>query len=759
MTIDQNNHKNALEILGLENITNPSKEVIKKAYRKLSLKHHPDKGGNAEKFAEISKAYEELTKQGAETTNEANFKTFTNVETDINLVNKKASILDLKIIQKYISENNVNNIFEDGDTLLLRAAKLFKTDCIELLIKQKDINVNIQDKDGNSAIIILASYPNVKSTAFDYIKNLHNKGADLSLENKDGYSVLMKAASVGNSVLVKYLLNNKADIQIINNEGRSALDIAYKNNVSTDILTLLETSQENIFLKNKDVYSLIYGNRKSITLDQLKKWLASGIDKNSIIDDKDLDTLLTHFVEKANLSIVEYLIQIGVNVNSLNSDGNNALLLASKVENKDTSASLIKLLTKAGSNLDIQDANGFSALMYVSKANNEDAIKSLLDAKAVVTTKSKSGKDALYFAKESKVSKDLIQRLQIDEKEQSIANSDLGSLLSLSQGTLSIDQLRDIEGKNFDLNSKTTEGLSLLKLFVQEGNIEKIEFLLTKKVDLNIQDNQGNTPLMICISAKKNAKKIADILIDNKADLNIQNNDGFTALMIATIEKNSDIISILNQSGASTTIKSSEEKTAADYANEASAKEWFTGSKKNADVLKKSAESEYITNNNLKSLIDDIKGDLTLEQAKNWISRGLDVNAEGKNKITLLTYFAKSNNLDAITYLVNKGAKINHQDQTQKTALHYLASLKTTETKGWFSSTKTPPDNKAAKFLIDKLNEDHSILLQDLCITDNTNKTPYQYAKDESNAELTSYIDDTGFLMTGCNNQSQHTEL
>ena len=35
-----------------------SYDEIKKAYRKLALQHHPDRGGDSEKFKEISAAYE-----------------------------------------------------------------------------------------------------------------------------------------------------------------------------------------------------------------------------------------------------------------------------------------------------------------------------------------------------------------------------------------------------------------------------------------------------------------------------------------------------------------------------------------------------------------------------------------------------------------------------------------------------------------------------------------------------------------------------
>jgi DnaJ-class molecular chaperone len=50
---------NPYEILGIEKTATSSE--IKKAYHKNAIKHHPDKGGDHEKFQEISKAYQILS--------------------------------------------------------------------------------------------------------------------------------------------------------------------------------------------------------------------------------------------------------------------------------------------------------------------------------------------------------------------------------------------------------------------------------------------------------------------------------------------------------------------------------------------------------------------------------------------------------------------------------------------------------------------------------------------------------------------------
>ncbi|MEM2159586.1 MAG: DnaJ domain-containing protein [Candidatus Nitrosotenuis sp.] len=49
---------NPYEVLGLNR--NASADDVKKAYRRLAAKHHPDKGGNEEQFKKVKEAYEKI---------------------------------------------------------------------------------------------------------------------------------------------------------------------------------------------------------------------------------------------------------------------------------------------------------------------------------------------------------------------------------------------------------------------------------------------------------------------------------------------------------------------------------------------------------------------------------------------------------------------------------------------------------------------------------------------------------------------------
>lgn len=51
--------ENSYKTLGVD--PSASTEEIKRAYKKLAMQHHPDRGGNVNKFQEISEAYQKIT--------------------------------------------------------------------------------------------------------------------------------------------------------------------------------------------------------------------------------------------------------------------------------------------------------------------------------------------------------------------------------------------------------------------------------------------------------------------------------------------------------------------------------------------------------------------------------------------------------------------------------------------------------------------------------------------------------------------------
>ena len=121
---------------------------------------------------------------------------------------------------KMIKIVDVNLQDKDGWTALMWAARFGKTDCVKLLIKN-NTDVNLQDEAGWTALIFAAINDHTET-----VKTLIDNGADIDLQDEDGRTTLILAAFKGHTETVKTLLDNNVDVNLQDNGGNTALMFA-----------------------------------------------------------------------------------------------------------------------------------------------------------------------------------------------------------------------------------------------------------------------------------------------------------------------------------------------------------------------------------------------------------------------------------------------------------------------------------------------------------------------------------------------------
>jgi ankyrin repeat protein len=158
------------------------------------------------------------------------------------------------------------------------------------------------------------------------VEFLINNGADVDIKTiPHGYTPLMMAAVLGNSVndlYIKLLLNAGADLDIIDSDGESALDLAKKLYIEKAI-KLLTPPEFPEFLMEADETTEIHPNAalKSIAeanIVELKDLIKKGLDINGKLAFSYHNySLLTWACAYLNIEIVKFLIANGANVNTV----------------------------------------------------------------------------------------------------------------------------------------------------------------------------------------------------------------------------------------------------------------------------------------------------------------------------------------------------------------------------------------------------------------------------------------------------------
>ncbi len=128
-----------------------------------------------------------------------------------------------------------------------------------------------------------------------------------------------------------------------------------------------------------------------------------------------------------------------------------------------------------------------------------------------------------------------------------------------------------------DIQQKLKQGGNLLFLAAIDNNLFALKYLVEKyKLDINQKDNFGYTILYMITNKKEeyletfansrhsttSVLKMMELLIQLGADVNIQDNDGNTPLFLAVFKLNPDKVKLLCENGADSSIKNNAGNTA-----------------------------------------------------------------------------------------------------------------------------------------------------------------------------------------------------
>ena len=524
--------------------------------------------------------------------------------------------LHKELLKNYIDENriqslidsglNINRRDDKGRTLLFVLSAKKRIESIKILIKN-GIDINAEDNYGKTVL----------SEAVDrvdgmMIRFLIGAGASINHVNSSGRTVIQDAALEENEKVFNILMSQNPDLTIKDFYGKTVLFDAVEGGNINIVREIVNNIDDINIVDNNGQSVLFYSVLKED--DLISKFLVdNGINVN-ILDKKRQTALFNALVlGSKNLPTIELLLEKGAKLNVKDYSDKTLLdeiLKINAIANKPDSFKIegkyrlagkernyIKLtgiLIEDGLAIDRTDSQGQTVLYKEVERENYDTVNFLIDAGANVNAQDNNGRTVLFdavlrgpsnmnmidhlIAKGADVDhRDFNEKTVIDELVEAILiiqnNKKPSSrrFLDLRDGKDYIPLLKKMLLFKPRLNFQREDGRTILFDIIVENNIELIKLLINAGADLNILDNENNSPLSYMVDEGlkiENAKEKEYFLerlvliLKFRIDMNTIDKDGKTIFHKAVIADDLSVVEKLLTKKTNLNIKDKQGRTA-----------------------------------------------------------------------------------------------------------------------------------------------------------------------------------------------------
>lgn len=523
-------------------------------------------------------------------------------------------------IKELIGNNKreIRKIDNDGNTKLHLLVKHYHVHDYISYLKRiiRKININHRNNMGETPLIALIKYSNVSndSNAKILTRFFVDNGAEVNLQDNDGRTALMYACKNNNIEIARILMLNEANINIQDCDGKNALMHCCTLENNEDIIKLLLDHKPDLSLSDiygKTIFMYFAYTRKPYIGHAIFSDLSNSNILNSI-DDKGM-TALMHACINSSLDMVSFLIYQNIEINSQDFTGKTALMYAC-MSGSNYALDIIQHLVNRYVDFNIQDSNGMTCLMYASmnRSNNGGSIVDII----------------LNFAD---------NRADVDRQ-------DFNGMTALMHACISnnINAVSSLSIKTKDINIKDNKGMTALMYASLYNNSNIVYLLLKRGADASLQDMEGKTALMHAIRysavgsirlllGKEVSTDSNNIKIDT--NINAQDLNGKTALFYAVKTHDKRIVQmILGSKELNIEMKDNKGRTILIYASQ-------------------------------------IKSTISTKIIKILLSRKPDINASDFGGMNALMYACVNGDLVKIKTLLKYNPNINAKDNQSYTAL------------------------------------------------------------------------------------------
>jgi len=463
---------------------------------------------------------------------------------------------------------------------------------------------------------------------------------NIDLKDSAGRTLLHRAVSSENLDVAKLLVENGAQVNEQDQNGKTPLDSAFEDAHSSASMYIAEV--------------LIRAGGRS-SLDQYAYCIPAIRSSNFDIRFDDGLAPLHFAAREGHIVILRYLLEKKANIEAKNASGAPPLHEAFRAGQIEAA----KMLIQAGANVNARDAKGNTAMHLVMPLGaRSEGLALLLSKGGDPNIKDDLGDSPLHVAVGTNMGLDIVQLLMANGADPNIRNADGKTPLHTAVERQRASYIRPLILKGADIFAADLRGKTPFDAALDAGS-EILDAIVASKI-VSATDKEGNTILHLAILRRAAASTIAKIL-DAKAAVNARNMNGDTPLHLAVGSNQRECGELLIARGADIFANNAEGKTPfqlAAYAPEGF-RSWVLSSK--------TAET------------GDGLGNGVLHYAALWkydelipklVQAGCDPNRRNATGETPLFAAIKSDSPSTIDTLIGQGAVATIRDLAGNTALH-----------------------------------------------------------------------------------------